>query len=151
MTEYKKIWSSSFRGLGTVVWKFNTKDLFSEASGTGRACKDQRGRGAVKGSSIWEGPVPVSGATGPLRSCPEKGRQVSSWIDYVTSKEKENSESVFQGLCEYCRAQQKTRLVLMAQPGFLDQGRDLVSRSPLQWKQPRPCSPPDSSVWAPAM
>ena len=38
MTEYKKIWSSSFRGLGIVVWKFNTKDLFSEASGT---CRDR--------------------------------------------------------------------------------------------------------------
>lgn len=48
MTEYKKIWSSSFRGLGIVVWKFNTKDLFSEASGTGRDHEDERGRGMGK-------------------------------------------------------------------------------------------------------
>ena len=27
----KKIWSSSFSGLGIVVWKFNTNYLFSEA------------------------------------------------------------------------------------------------------------------------
>lgn len=37
MMEYqkkKKMWPSSFCGLGTVVWKLSTKVLFAKASGT---------------------------------------------------------------------------------------------------------------------
>lgn len=83
----KIFWSSSFRNLGIVVWKFNTKDLFSEASGTCRTCKDWRGKRRVKWFAVWESQIPALGATGTLWSCPEKGRHVSAWIDYITSRQ----------------------------------------------------------------
>lgn len=72
MTEHKK-----FSPHPSVGWKFNTKDLFSEASGPCRNCKDQRGRGMVKSFAVWTSKIPASGATGPLQSHPGKKKHVS--------------------------------------------------------------------------
>ena len=68
-----------------MVWKINTKDLFSEASGTCGESEDQRGRGDGEVTCcLGKAKFLHQEATGPLWNCPEKGRQVK-FLEFAVS------------------------------------------------------------------
>ena len=111
-----------------------------------RNCKDETGRRVVKWYGVWE-KIPAPGATGPLWSCPEKGRQLSACQDREFQR-KIKHKNFFREMSSLlkCPAKGQRGADVMC---LFTNGSAPVSLSPVKWKQPRLWRQTDPSAGRP--